>query len=1218
MHNISYLAETDPHINHDIIKRKEFQMFKTSVEAAKDIDKMRKHDQSENIIPKFSIKRGRPNSNYLELKSYQLLVKNYLNPNTPFTRLFLKWSTGSGKTIAALSIAMNFIDTYHKLNDIYANPLGSVYVIGFTQNIFKDELLKYPEFGFVNRDELAHLKQLSRNAGSGKDSDTDALRLYKSLLKKRFTSRKGNGFFKFIGYKELANNLFKFEEDTYEEMRISLTTMSSEELIRDINNGKIRVNKTLLNEFSNSLVICDEIHNVYNTQERNNWGIALQTILNYHNTCRALFLSATPLNTSPTELIDLLNLLLPRHSYKRIEKSDFFTKTTGAEVPKLIDAKIPELRTLMMGRISFVRDTNPEFIATKEMVGSHIPGIKHLRFVRTPMSKFHYRTYRSNANQTKMTMGYDGQYLFDLVIPNPDLKDPYARDAIGIFRQKDLESKIGAAPIAWRNKYGVGIKDGIITGKILQMENIGTISNKYYEMLKHITQSIQRGSGKTFVYHNYIHSNGTMLIREILLQNGMINEYDASSDTTICSVCGKERKVHKSNQIVELEGTDILVSDDMEKRDRSKHHHKLRKNPKPDADHIYKPVRFAIIHSNLDRNQISKTLERFNKPQNRDGGDIMILIGSKIIKESHSLSCIRNILVMYKPDNISTLIQILGRGIRLGSHNMLPVNERNVTIKIFVSSLPSLQNLSVEEYKYKEKVDSFLVIQKIEQIMHESAIDKYFNYDIIWRSDSGDKTGLDILHYKPDLFKPRELNLGTFNVYYAKNEVNYCIYIIKRLFIEISSVWKYHDLFAAVHVPPFTVEIDSTLISQDLFNIALNSIIYMPIQGYTDPITKELDNSVNNVNIMDKIRDPTDRIIVVINTIRYVIKQTGALYTLVPIYNDEIFIDTEIIFRNLETNHVQYMDIVNYLKVDLVDNYGDKLDRFIMKWENVPLISMEQALCDFGTAFHIKLLETIIENISNIVTNTNKTISDTKLTNRHGFYIKMLYLYDLHNLIIWADNPDKKLMDVYKKYVNLVKSKPKHQKIAKIEETSDECTWIPATLLKQYETRIKESQELFLKISQRNTKTIHIDADLLPIGHYLGNVPRIYYPKLGWGDFVNIDKNMVENPIVIGYDSRSNTGMSIKFKLRNPVKIGVEMGERKDIRTIEIGGVCATKSKHYLIDIANKLGIKISNTALESICKKIRNRLIYLELMERNKKTNIKYFYSILEEPPRL
>jgi hypothetical protein len=39
-----------------------------------------------------------------------------------------------------------------------------------------------------------------------------------------------------------------------------------------------------------------------------------------------MFLSATPLNNSPSEVIDLLNLLLPHHDnmYPMLNKQDFF------------------------------------------------------------------------------------------------------------------------------------------------------------------------------------------------------------------------------------------------------------------------------------------------------------------------------------------------------------------------------------------------------------------------------------------------------------------------------------------------------------------------------------------------------------------------------------------------------------------------------------------------------------------------------------------------------------------------------------------------------------------------------------------------------------------------------------------------------------------------------------------------------------------------------
>ena len=50
----------------------------------------------------------------LILHSHQKFVRNFMNPNTPYTRLLLKHMTGTGKTIAAIAIALTFIEYYKK------------------------------------------------------------------------------------------------------------------------------------------------------------------------------------------------------------------------------------------------------------------------------------------------------------------------------------------------------------------------------------------------------------------------------------------------------------------------------------------------------------------------------------------------------------------------------------------------------------------------------------------------------------------------------------------------------------------------------------------------------------------------------------------------------------------------------------------------------------------------------------------------------------------------------------------------------------------------------------------------------------------------------------------------------------------------------------------------------------------------------------------------
>ena len=89
---------------------------------------------------------------------------------------------------------------------------------------------------------------------------------------------------------------------------INISNLDEDGITKAIDNKKIILNIELLNEFKNSLIICDEIHNVYNSIDKNNWGVALQYILNYHPSIRAVFMSATPINNNPSEVIELLNL----------------------------------------------------------------------------------------------------------------------------------------------------------------------------------------------------------------------------------------------------------------------------------------------------------------------------------------------------------------------------------------------------------------------------------------------------------------------------------------------------------------------------------------------------------------------------------------------------------------------------------------------------------------------------------------------------------------------------------------------------------------------------------------------------------------------------------------------------------------------------------------------------------------------------------------------
>ncbi len=1319
---VSYLEETDPNISNDILTRKEFQLYKPS-------------NDSTNIIPRFLIKNAVEKGNYLNLTSNQLFVKNYLNPNTKYSRLLIKWETGVGKTAGALSVALNFINYYQKQDEYLSGDLtiGSVFILGFTQQIFRDELFKYPEFGFISRDELSKLTKIKKQAYLGSASNIEFLKKFNTMLKKRLHSRKGNGFFKFMGYKELTNHLFISKEKN-----INLHSLSDTEILEMIKTDKIRINQELLNTFANSLLICDEIHNLYNSNEKNNWGAAIQTILNYHRSCRALFLSATPLNNSPTEIVDLLNLLLPREHYKAIEKSDLFDKQD-----KLIKEKEKDLKMYFTGRISYIRNRNPKLMAVRNLIGETISGIDYLKFIRCPMSDFHYRTYKKEL-EARENMGLEGQYLADFVIPDPQFKLPYRE--LGLFKSREITEKLNDAPQQWRSSIGLSYnqKKGIISGTALRKDTLGTISMKYKIMLENVLDNIIKQKGKMFIYHNNIHISGTLFIQEILYQNGIIGEFDNSSDNTLCSLCGKERKNHSKEQLIMgVQGGDVTQLPDqlidewavpvgngcilqlgsfdnikntysedqkslLEVLKRIKNRPVMIEISKQDIDnikllttekfdsfvgnhiyfyvketfpylqtdadvsdylklmmstsikskrggtksktrtdeeseyiqtssvsasHAYKPVRFVIVHSKLDKKQMTQSLEKFNHVNNVDGSNFMIIVGSKIIKESHTMNSVRHIMVMSRPDNVSTLIQIIGRAVRLGSHSFLHPSQRNVSIKIFTSKLPN-GDLSFEELKYKEKVEMYKIIQKIERLMHENAIDAYFNYDAIWAESVESKDyQLTILPYpRPDFptkFTLDELNLSTFNTFYAKDEVEYIMYMIKRLFIEYSSSWKYADLFNAIKSPPFHTEINTKIVSEKLFTISLNNLIYNNSVNYIEPKLQKLNDAFSQSNLMDKVRNPDDKIFIEYNGVSMILTHIGDLYLMMPYINEEIIDNVEVIYREVKPEASRLMNIMEYLKYDMNTNYNDKKIKFIKKWETISINHLELAVCDFGPKFHQEFIEEIIEYLFHVWTDP-KVIKNEF----HNFYIKMLYYYDLQKLIAWADTVADSIRKKYSAYIQPVTAKIINKNLLKDAEelnkkndssgfinllvssiNKNDRYWISTGMMKAYENKLKMTNLLFNGLYKKAEPFKKIHASLLPVGHFLKKVPRFYIPDDGWKDdptYSEIDKSIKENPIIIGYDSRSKTGLSVKFKLRSPIQ---HIKQYKDNRLIEKGAICSTKSKNFLKDIAKKLNIDLENNSfnVENLCQQIRTKLIYNELKGRIDGKPIRWFYFIYE-----
>lgn len=1360
---MNYLAPDAPNLLEDITRRKEFYQYL--------LPETKDEKRPAYFVPKFDTDQIEEEDVNLELNSYQSAVGNLLNPNTPYARLLLKWEPGMGKTIAAINIAMRFIQLYERETEMDDPTIGSVFIIGFTEEIFKKELLSYPKYGFINREEIRQLNELREQAYLENKTDIDRLQEFQSKLRKRLTSRKDNGYFKFFGYKAFVNRIFLLQD-----FKKNINEMTEEQIRQSLKDGSLKWNKPLLDSFRNSIVICDEIHNVYNSLEKNNWGVALQMVLDYHPSLKAVFMSATPLNNSPTEIIDLLNLLLPVN--QKVTKAQFFKDKT------LVDGAIEKIATLCRGRVSFVQDSNPAYFATQSIEGETIADIPYLKFIRCPMSTFHYQTYKAVYTGA---LSQDAQYLVDIAFPNPIDPSP----GKGLFRTAEIRKALSYASEEWFRKYGFKYENDTITGPGFFEENIGQWSSKMAQLLKLVKSMLKPQEGKIFIYHNVVHVSGVIFIEQLLQHNGFISIDQNDTQNTLCAQCGAQKKDHFDEEAEKERKSPKARSPKQKHHKHHKHHKKAKggaaeidfvdfkdqyrdaltamtkeayqydekhsvdldgkivvaiQNDKPVGyieyepgnqsthivnaivapehrkkgilrallsavpadmeqtvciykkwehgpnnktiwehlgfivhnddedtwyasrepladieeleeakaaveddkedkedtkspyiedvkeviggkvlitDHRFSPVRYIVAHSDMDKTIMNKNIEKFNSNDNTFGYTYKIIVGSKIIKESYNLKAIQKGICVGRPDNIPTLIQIMGRARRKYSHVLLPAHLRHIKWYILTSCIPEKDArgaylLSHEEVKYREKIEDYKIIQRIERTFHENAIDAIITRNIIEPGLTRKNTNLGALWYEPKIqakvFKLRDLNLTTFSIFHASQEIKTIIYIIKRLFISTSLVWTFDDLWAAVQSPGFHVEINSELFQMEYFIIALSILLFKSNDSYVQPMTQQ---SEENVHILDLMHNDIDkRIMMPDKTIGY-IHYIGEYYMFIPFRDGTHHINIESPFRTYFMHKNKAINVHRYLKESSgLLNYENMKLKFKARYQNVPIEKLATVVGRFGTAFHSQFIEEVIKYVFNLWTNPIMT----EKSEYHEFYFKMLYYYDLVGLVIWAYAAKDFIAEMYKSYLmpysvtqtdevsNLISSISKSKKEESMKLTKTE-----------YFNTLKLSLQTLSdrKSSTKKVRLVKADPRLLPVGHFMGHVPKFYHPEKEWfesPEYVQRSHEYKENDVAIGYYEKSSTGLRIKFKIRSPIQ---QIQKFKDIRMIEKGSICSSNSKQYLMDLAKKLKLKIPEKInVPNLCSEIESQLLVNELKERRSKSNVKWFYSFWENRP--
>jgi hypothetical protein len=645
----AYPSIYDPEFNKKIALKREFHINKI-----KEADYSLDLDEQTNKLCKFN------------LSSNQKFLKTYISSNTPYNGLLLFHGTGVGKTCSSISIAENFKDVLLETNKKITILLNPSIRDNFIKNIFNIERLKQgiPEQQCTKD---AYLKEANITPS------TNYKHIHAKIMKII------NNRYDFYGYGAFSNYIEKMENEISQRY-------DDEDIIADLFEKKIR------ETFDNTVMIIDEVHNIKETSDSKVLPKLLKRVLEIVKNMKLILLSATPMFDKPTEIIDILNLLLSNDNRTLLKQSQVFNNGNLTEEGKII------LSQKCRGYISYLRGEHPLkfpkrlfadiFEGTKyekELpIIKHFPSkdinnkdiaeddrIKLLKIISCPMKTYQLEKYSSiNLESSEDDYGafnQTGLMASNMIFPSESEDEPINK-LTGINGFNRLFKK---EP---KKKYSI---NPAYADDLLK-ENI----HKYSSKISKIINNIETSQGIVFIYSQFIYA-GVLPLALALEKNGY-SKYEGS----------------------------LLHNKSIEEQKKEK--------------------KFLIISGDNDvsKDAYAKYLKIENNNQN--GDVVKVIIGSSTAAEGLDFKYIREVHVLEPWHHFNKIDQVIGRGIRNCSHKDLDKELRNVVVYLYASTLnvdasKDIETIDLKMYRVSEK--KMKQISEVEYVLKTNSVDCNLNIE---------------------------------------------------------------------------------------------------------------------------------------------------------------------------------------------------------------------------------------------------------------------------------------------------------------------------------------------------------------------------------------------------------------------------------------------------------------------------------------------------------
>ena len=618
-----------------------------------------------------------------ELSPHQEFVKKFISYQNPYNSLLLYHGLGSGKTCSAISITES-LRMYSK----YIPNFKKILMVASpnVQENFKLQLFDPSKLTRMNGLWNLHgcvgnslLKELNIDEAHAMNRE-DLIYRIKKVIKDNYS---------FIGYGSFANFIEK-----------QLSTKNS---------------KKIQNTFSSRVIVIDEIHNIRITEKSaDSIGKKIASMLNklvyYVKGIKFIFLTGTPMYNDPKEIIYLLNLMNLNDNRDVIQIKDVFTdagdiKPGGKEL----------LQEKANGYISYVRGENPyvfPYMVTPSMYkdpNSSLLSVKptvqfnekkissnieHLDLFRVPLSEIQEEAYLKTIQtiEEKKTEDFenlDSLGYNDLMKPIQSLLITYPKEDGFFTGDEGLQYVMNYRETMYPPSRNEFVYNDTPLKDMFRYENIGQYSSKIKSLLDHI-----------------IHSKGIVLIYSQYINGGLVPIALALEEL------GFKRHGEKSKTLFRDKKPDLNV-------------YNLKNDPSYKGK--FKQAKYSIISGEKmispDNNDEIYGLTH----DNEEGQSIKVVLISQAGTEGIDLKNVRQVHVMEPWYNLNRIEQIIGRARRNCSHSMLPLQERNFTLFLYVSVLsdPRVESLDGLLYRMAEKKS--IKIGIVSRILKSVSVDCLLN-----------------------------------------------------------------------------------------------------------------------------------------------------------------------------------------------------------------------------------------------------------------------------------------------------------------------------------------------------------------------------------------------------------------------------------------------------------------------------------------------------------